>query len=291
MSEEIDNEVTGQESQQGTPPGGADEATAAAAAFAIARGETPPEPVKPVVEAPQPKEKPEEETPQPKLFAGKTEAEIEALFNDVQSMKAYRQQIDNLAGNFGKLNVAIQKIQRDTPQGQAVEITEEDFAELKAEWPEVAEMSLKGFNRVLSKLKGTGGAPAESIDVDKLVTERIAPEIEKVWQKANAEITDLRIQVHHRDWKTVLNSQEFMAWEKTLPQEEQEKFLSSSDPEYVAATITKFKEAQAAASKKQEQNKQRLANAVQPEGKSAPRGAISEQAAADKAFAARRQRA
>lgn len=210
-----------------------------------------------------------EEAPEYVQITKKEWDEVRSKATAIDEIKAATgKQLDTAFGKIGGIERLVNQLQQQTPNGQAVEITEDDFAELKAEWPEVADMSLKGFNRVLSKLKGTGN-PTATIDVDKLVSERVAPEIEKVRQEYRSEITDLRLSAHHKDWNQVINSQDFMAWEKTLPAEEQQKFLSSSDPEYVAEVITKFKAAKQAASEKSRKNSTRqelIEAAVTPRG-------------------------
>jgi hypothetical protein len=194
---------------------------------------------------------------------------LNAAATAIDEIKAdSKRQFDSAFGKIGGMQQVLQQIQGQTPSGQAVELDESDFAELKEQWPELADLTLKGFNKALAKLKGTG-APAASIDVDKLVAERVAPELDKVRQEYRAELTDLRMRVHHADWKTVLNSDAFIAWEKTLPQEEREQFLNSSDPDYVAGTISKFKTSQTEAQAKARKNATRqelIDAAVTPRG-------------------------
>lgn len=221
----------------------------------------------------EPEHKPDTDpvTQEPK-YVQITEDELQRLRSAataIDEIKAEsKRQFDSAFGKIGGMQQLLDQLKSQTPSGQAVEITEEDFAELKAEWPEMADLSLKGFQRVLSKLKGTG-TPTATIDVDKLVAERVAPEVEKVRQEYRSEITDLRMQAHHKDWKTVLNSDDFIAWEKTLPKDELEKFSKSSDPEVVADFITKFKAAKVAAdakAKKDSTRQELIEAAVTPRG-------------------------
>lgn len=223
------------------------------------------------VAEPERKPNPEPAASEPK-YVQITEDELQRLragVTAIDEIKAdSKRQFDAAFGKIGGMQQLVDQLKSQTPSGQAVEITEEDFSELKAEWPEMADLSLKGFQRVLSKLKGTG-TPTATIDVDKIVAERVAPEIERVRNEYRSEITELRLRTHHKDWNQVINSQEFMAWEKTLPQEERQKFLSSSDPEYVAEVITKFKDARQAATSKSKTNSTRqelIEAAVNPRG-------------------------
>jgi hypothetical protein len=74
--------------------------------------------------------------------------EIEATFGKLR---------DQAFGKIGGLERAFAQIQQATPQGAAVEISAEDFTELKEQYPELAELTLKGLNKAMGKLKGTGG--------------------------------------------------------------------------------------------------------------------------------------
>lgn len=293
MSEEIDGQVVDTNTDTQTPEV---EATAAAAAFDIARGAEPAEVASEehVVET-------------PKLFAGKTEEELTALLNEIPTMKdGFRRQIDNLAGNHGSLKAAFQRLQQDTPSGQAVELDDEDFAEMQSEFPELADMTKKALGSVLKRinLRGSAAIDPTMIDerVNKLVSERVSNE---------------RVSIHKEildgtapDWQTVvgvpdeakmlqliragksqeealaesLPKTEYRAWLATQPQGYQERIGSSNNAFEISASISKFREAQEQVVKKQEQSKQRLANAVQPQGSVAVRPAVSEQQAAEEAF-------
>ena len=243
------------------------------------------------VKEPEQKPNPAEPAHEPK-YVQVTEDELQRLRSAataIDEIKAEsKRQFDAAFGKIGGMQQLLDQLKSQTPSGQAVALTEEDFADLKEQWPELADLTLKGFNKVLDKLKGTG-APTATIDVDKLVAERLAPEIDRVRQEYRTEITDLRLRAHHKDWKTVLNSQDFLAWEKTLPQEEQQKFLTSSDPEYVAEMITKFKTAQQAAADKAKKNSTRqelIEASVAPRGTGGHAPAPSEDDEFDAGFRA-----
>lgn len=271
------------------------EATAAAAAFDAGRGveTTELKPVEPVAET-------------PKLFAGKTEAELTALLNEIPSMKeGFRKQIDNLAGNHGALKSAFQRLQQDTPKGQPVKVTDEDFAEMQAEFPELAGMYKKSLESVLSR----GNASSGTFD-PALIDERVN---KLVMQK----VSDERVAIHRDilsgntpDWETVIGipdeakfeqlirqgksesealaeatpKTEYRSWLATQPKEYQQQIASSNNAFQVNASIQEFRKSQEQIVKKQEQSKQRLANVIQPQGSVAARPTVSEQQAADEAF-------
>lgn len=283
----------GEVGQQQSGSNDAQEATAAAAAFANARGESPREPVvedrQEVVE----QQEPVAEEPA-KVLAGMTEAQIAELLGEIPK---YRKQIDNQAGHIGKLNAAIQSLRQETSRGDPVSVTDEDVADIGEHFPELAGMTKNALNKVLSKLnvRGTGTAqtPEEYVSLarqaaeDVASKERVKTHVELLnglnpgWEKITG-LPDQDGNVPETDYRKWLIKQ---------PVEYQEKILNSNNAFEIGSSITAFKAATEAAAKKQQQNKQRLANAVQPEGgQSAARGVISEQSAADKAFQARRQR-
>lgn len=278
MSEESGN-VAGQSNSTGVS-----ESTAAAAAFASARNDSPPAvevKVEPVA-APA-----VEETPPPKLFAGKTEDEIAALLSEIPSMKdGYRKQIDNLAGNYGKLNAALQKLQTDTPRGEAVTVNDEDLKEMQEAFPELANLTKSALNNVLKRLSVQGGAAeVDPALIEKLVGDRVSSAEVAIHKKLLKGFTpDWEAVIGVPDSAGVVPKTAYRDWLATQPAGYQTRINSSVDAFEISSSVKDFQASQEAIKKKQEQNKQRLTNAVQPAGSVAARSAISEQQAADAAF-------
>jgi hypothetical protein len=288
------------------------EATAAAAAFGRNRGEVQPEPVVETVEEVQ--EVPEV-VEEPKVLAGMTEKEITELLGEIPK---YRKQIDNQAGHIGKLNAALQKLQQEAPRGEPVVVTDDDMAELMGEYPELAGMTKTALNKALGRMntRGTGqAAPTPAHTPEDIVA---------LAKKAASEVAvDERVKTHrelldglHKGWDSIVGlpdektrlkliaegksedealagsipETEYRKWLATQPAEYRDRLLNTNNAFEIGSSIKAFTEAKEASAKKQVQNKQRLANAVQPSGQVAVRSTISEQSAADKAFNARRQR-
>lgn len=262
---------------QEKPESGTSEATAAAAAFANANNDTPV-----VVETPVEVE--------PKKFFGRSEAEIETLLAEIPTMKdGYRKQIDNLAGNYGTLKSALQRLQQDTPQGVAVQATDEDMAAFKDEFPELGDMTMKALNNVLKRVNLRGAAIDPAV-IDQRVNALVGETISKERVSIHAELLDGLTP----GWKDIVGvpdkvtdvppQTEYRKWLATQPVDFQQKIGSSNNAFEIGASIKAFQEAQDTATKKREQNKQRLTNAIQPSGSVAARTAISEQQAADLAF-------
>ncbi len=276
MAEEIGKVAQGQ-----TGKTDSDESTAAAAAFGIARGDVQPAPVEEIIE-----EVPEV-VEEPKVLAGMTEKEITELLGEIPK---YRKQIDNLAGNNGKLNAAIQKLQQETQKGDAVVVTDDDVAEIGAAFPELAGMTKAALNKVLGRLNTRGTGPAQTPDEYVALAKKAASEV----------VSSERVNIHKEildgmnpGWSKVIGvpgedgivpDTEYRKWLAAQPAEYQSKINESNNAFEIGSSIKAFNDAKEASAKKQQQNKQRLANAVQPSGQVAARTTISEQSAADRAF-------
>lgn len=258
-----------------------DEATAAAAAFANARSD---EPV--VIEHPATVE-PEPEPEKPRMF-GRTEEEISELLGEIPSMKeGYRKQIDNLAGNIGSLKAAFNRMQQDTPKGEAVTVTDEDLAEMNGEFPELAGMTKSALNNVLKRinLRGSSFDPA-AVDelVNTLVTEKVSKERVAIHQELLDGLNPGWTEIVGVPVNGVIPKTPYRDWLATQPFDYQNKINSSNNAFDIVNSVKSFQEAQAAIAKKQTQNKQRLINAIQPSGSVAARSVITEQQAAEDAF-------
>jgi transketolase len=84
-----------------------------------------------------------------------------ALNKATEEIRAeYGKKFDTAFGQMGSLKQTIDRISKENLPGQA-QVSEEDFAELKAEFPELADMYIKGLNKALPKMRG--GAVDESL--------------------------------------------------------------------------------------------------------------------------------
>jgi hypothetical protein len=277
-----------------------DEATAAAAAFKSARSgeQTRPEPVqaKPEVKA-EPEQATAATVAEKAFLAGMTEKQIAELLGEIPK---YRKQIDSIAGNNGKLNAALQQLMLQNAQkGESIPVTidDEDLADLKAVSPEFADLTKAALNKALAKVRNAGPsttAPTPEYYID--LAKKAAMEV------SASERVNTHVELLHGlnpGWEKVIGVPDANG---NIPQTDYRKWLAAQPPAYqakvnnsnnafeIGSSIKAFQDAKAESIKKQQQNKSRLANAVQPAGQVAARGVESEQSAADKAFQARRQR-
>lgn len=112
---------------------------------------------------------------------------------------------DQIYGTMGRtLERRLAELQQATPQGAAVEISEEDFADLKAEYPELADATRKALNKTLSKIKGTG-ADAKAIEA----------RTGEARQAITAEVTDVTLDaIVKGDWQAEVKTERFDGWLK-----------------------------------------------------------------------------
>lgn len=264
------------------------EATAAAAAFASARSEEPAV-IQPIVEQVAPEPEPEK----PKMF-GRTEDEITELLGEIPAMKdGYRKQIDGLAGRVGTLNAALQKLQQDTPRGEAVTVTDADMPEFVGEYPELAGMTKAALNNVLKRLnlRGSSIDPAVIDErVNALVTDKVSNERVAIHRELLDGLTPGWTEVVGLPVNGITPKTPYRDWLATQPLDYQTKLSASNNAFEIGESVKKFQANQEIISKRQTQNKQRLADAIQPTGSVAARGVISEQQAADAAFKSARGR-
>lgn len=114
---------------------------------------------------------------------------------------------DQVLGTMGRtLERKLSEIQSGTPKGESVQISDDDFADLKKEYPELAEYTINGLNKVIGRIKGTGGADADSLA--RIVDERVQREIAAV----RSEVIDNSLDAVMPDWKMEVNSPRFHQW-------------------------------------------------------------------------------
>ena len=202
--------------------------------------------------------------------------------DELNDLKARAAKIDEIKAtqekSFGTAFGKIGGIERVLQQLQAMptlgELSQDDFVELKEQFPELAEMQVKGLNRALAKLKAT--APAAGIDplrVEELVQERIGTAMQKAEVDKRAEqVTAL--DADHPDWRELVAKPEFEVWKATQPTRFQKTFSKTWDADFLSdafadfkASLNKPKPAAAPAPVvPQSTRKDRLAAAVNPRG-------------------------
>lgn len=218
----------------------------------------------------------------------------EEQLNDLLATKARlehfeqssKQTLDKISGHTGSMKQAIEKLQSQTKNGKPVEITEEDVADIAAEFPELGKLQLKMLQKVVGKLHGTAGNNAEpeakadmqqqpaftQEQLDQMVNDRLAASLPGVQERIERQFEAKTLARSHPDWKEVVghpdispdaneSNNDFRKWLATQP-ELKAKLNDSWDADEIGKAITAFK----ASANKENTRKKRLEAAVVPRG-------------------------
>lgn len=166
-------------------------------------------------------------------------------------------------GRIGGLERALKERQAETPAGQAITLTDEDFAEMTAEFPEFASMQRKTMERILSKLKGTGAPAFDDAKLGELVHSRLSPEVQKIREESSMDLMDSL----EPDWRTLVNSPEYQGWMAQQSQEYQKQIAETWKPAVLRQSISKFRtDTKPVTAKPPAPKGNRFATAVVPRG-------------------------
>lgn len=136
-----------------------------------------------------------EAKPEPIQYAQITEQQ----WQEMQAQTS--QKLDKAFGQLGGMKQVLERLQEQTKAGQPVEVTEDDVSDLRGEFPEIADLTLKALQKVAGKFKGTGDSP----DIERIVTERVS--------KVQSDLIDSRLdEVVDGDWKAEVATPQFQDW-------------------------------------------------------------------------------
>lgn len=226
------------------------EQTEEQAATAFAAGFDPETPQPPAVTAPpaattteaQPvqEEPPAEPAPAEPKYVQLTEGQLADLKAAAEETANLKQQMSKAFGTMGNMQQLINQVRSQTPAGAVVEITDEDFAELREDFPELAGHTRAALERILKRanVKGTGEPATPTID--PVTVRTTAAEI--VHQQGLADLNDL-----HPDWQTVVVSAEYRKWLGEQSAEYQELLHKTYSASITSRSIDRFRAAQEAA--------------------------------------------
>jgi hypothetical protein len=209
----------------------------AAYAASFAEGFTGQPTESPVAEDPKPEQVDKAEvTPEPKYVQL-----TEEKYNQIEKVLGMVTKLDQGFGTLGQIQQTLKQMQAAEKAGFDMDaITEEDFAELKAEFPELASMLTKGMNRGAKKFK-VPASQAPSVDDTDLA--------DRVSLKLAAKL----LEDDFPDWRAIVgpagSETPFRKWVSTLHEVDQKKIWGSRNPLYLAQQLTKFTEATAAPAK------------------------------------------
>jgi hypothetical protein len=205
-----------------------------------------------------------------------TNDQAKDLLEKVQRIPGLEKQLRDAGGRYGSLKQQLDEIQgrlkTQTTEAESVANVadaKELLADLRGEFPELADKMEGAFSKILASKSGG--------DVDKLVSERI----QAVKQTEHQEAANILSEAHP-DLKEVLDTPEYAEWKATLSERTRKRLDNSYDPFYVADMLdqhkewlaSKTKQPSAPAKKEEAQPSKRLAAAVMPTNgtKQAPKG-------------------
>jgi hypothetical protein len=247
----------------------------------------PTEPPPPAAPEPKDEDAPPAEAAAPiaePKFVQVTEDDLATLRQTATSLTEIKAAMDKglgtVFGKMGSLEQTLRGLQEQTPFGQGLVLTEKHLAELKEDFPDLTANMIKGLNRALGTLKGTGGAPNGALTpetINKLITDAVTASEQRI------EDTLLTKQVagKHKDWLDTINGPvgpdgfrhgvdaegkptAYRQWLAKQPAEYQQTISETRDPQAVIASIDDFKKAPAGSPGSSRST--RLKEAVPPKG-------------------------
>lgn len=222
-------------------------------------------PPAPVPEKPQYIRLTKQEWDNTKAAAGKVstlESQIAKLMGNAPNADRIAQQV-------------IDRVRSETPAGLSVEVTDEDFAELAADFPELAKSMRAALERTIKKaqIKGTGPAEAaQPVDVNAAVEQALMKREEAALAKAYPDWTEI-VAKPKASGDVIPADNPFRVWLSQQAPEYQKEINETNSYADIMAAITKFKTATASPSPKPDKAAARralIADAVTPRADGSP---------------------
>lgn len=268
-------EVASAPVESAVPANDAEDDAAMMAGFAAESGESSDAPTTlPATETTPPTSEatPDAGTPPPAepRFVQITDEQLTNLLNGMTEIATIKSNVkklaDDMGGRVGSVEAWVKNLRASTPSGQAVQVTAEDFAELRQEFPELTDLQVKGINRALSKMTGT--AQVVSHDTTQFK------------QELKADLAAETLDETHPDWRTVIGLPErtggpapdtaYRRWLATQPPAYQAKLASTWNATVIASSIDQFTKATGtqpkSPAKAGDARRTQLAAAVVPQG-------------------------
>lgn len=253
-----------------------------AAGFTEVQGDEPSADV-PVAEEVQTQEEepPVVEETQQTLIAGLTEDQVKNLLLKAGEVDKLSDRIEKAFGKHGEAMRAIQQLQQRQTGG--VQLNASALKRLSSEFPEMAEMLASDLSEALAGQ--SGGASQPSYDPD-LIEQHLQGRVADVRAGLEQDMEKRLLKREHRDWETVVTSDDFKLWkDNVLNQEDSQKLGASWDSDFISEKLDEFKAWRNKSSVSKENKQKRLEAAVTPRGGSGQPSTIqSEEEAMFSAF-------
>ena len=178
---------------------------------------------------------------------------------------------DQAFGKIGGMEDYVRKLQKETPAGEAVVLSDEDMTELSEEFPGISKGMQSILNKALSKIKGSG---SQTVDADRL-NEVIRPLLEQERQNNSTALAAERQRIKqelyreqvldaHPDMDDLRKSDDFQSYFTTLPKAVQDAW----SPKVIIETLNNYKASKVVkpATPQKDARSEALAAAVNPKG-------------------------
>ena len=199
------------------------------------------------------------------LIAGMTEDELKAVLEKAKQVDVINDRLkqthDSAFGRIGILEQTIKELKAS--RTAAPKITKETFKALSAylEDDEMADALAKDFGDVQF------GSTEQSAPFDmEIVNQAINEAMDKRLYDAQRQNEIKLLTVAHPDWRSINNSDEFEAWKKSLPAEQQTLLNSTWESEVLAKAMTDYKSWTAKKQAAQQNKQKRLEDNIQVGG-------------------------
>lgn len=246
------------------------------------------EPPRPAAQsaAPQADQAPDSSMP----AGGLTPEEIERLRKTAETVSQLKatieRQFGTAFGKMGSIEQTIRAIQAQTPAGQPITFSEDDFEELKNEYPELTSVLVKGLNRRAERLKGTAppSPPAPAPESAPAAAPGPTPEqlVEQAADAAERRLVARQLTARRKDWREVVGDPDsqtpFRQWLAQQPPDYQFRILDSMDPDEIIGAIDAFEQQTKKtkpAAPPASNRANRFKDAVPPRGTGAPPPAVT----------------
>lgn len=185
-------------------------------------------------------------------------------------------------GKIGGVEEFVKRMQKETPSGEPVTLSDEDMSELSEEFPSIAKGMQTALNKALNKAKGSGPKP---VDTEQL-NEWLQPLLEKERLDNQAAISNERERIKqemykeqvldvHPDMDDLIKTNDWKNYYAKLPKDKQEAWK----PKVIIETLNAYKSSKAPPQKNA--RSEALAAAVNPKGSGSAMKGKSEQSLED----------
>lgn len=257
-------------------------------------------------EKPADKAKPEaEEAPE---YIQVTKKDWESVQAAIGKMSDYDKQFSKAFGTTGALQQAVKKLQEATPFGASIDLPADAFADMEADYPELANVLRTVLGKALKNVRGTRlEEKAAEPEATQQPSEADQKSVSALIREAMHESAREVLEDEYPDWRDIVGAVDaegnhdpnhpFRKWLATQDETYQHRINSTNSPGVIARAIERFQKESTKPETKAEQKpapqiaarRDRIASAVQPKGDgkppTLPKSADDEEAAFEKGFA------